>query len=101
LPESARQEVAKPQTSWTVTDRVYDLRPLDESPSLLMGSTTQVDAGHRCFIRLGAELPPGDYTINVERSDDGSDGLVLLYQTVAGKSGIRQINIGKSGVAKR
>ncbi len=83
----------QPLSSWTILDRLYDLRPLEESPSLLLGHAGKVDVGHRCFIKLGADLPRGEYRIQVESIDANNDALILLYQTVAGKKPIRKLKI--------
>ena len=100
LPESSQRALEKPQSSWTVTDRLYDLRTVHESPSLLLGKNGRVDTGHRCFILLGQELPPGEYTINVRQLDDHSDGFVLLYRAIPGKTPLRNIQIRKPGITR-
>ncbi len=100
LPESSQTALEKPQISWTATDRLYDLRAVHESQSVLLGKNGRVDTGHRCFILLGQELPPGEYTINVCQLDDHSDGFVLLYRTIAGEMPLRNIQIRKPGVTQ-
>ncbi len=72
----------EPKTDFTVTNRVYDLRPMEQSQSLMLSKGAQVDSGYKCFVRLGEDLPPGDYTIRIDRMDEESDGYVLLYQTI-------------------
>ena len=94
-PDSLAKGFSGPRTSWTIKDRVYDLRPLNETPSLVFGNAGQVDVGHKCFIRFGEDLPPGEYTIRVQCLDDQTDGLVLLYQTTAGQLPVRKLSIGQ------
>ena len=76
---------SNPLAGWTVRDRTYDLRPHADQGSLLIGADMPVDVGHRCFVRLGQDLQPGIYQIQIERIDDGPDGFVLMYQTLPGQ----------------
>ncbi len=84
---------AGPAVGWTTMNRTYDLRPHGEQSSLLIGDDSKVDVGHRCFIRLGKELIPGMYKIQVERIDNGPEGYVLMYQTLPGQRPQRSIKL--------
>ena len=71
-----------PVESLTSLHQVYDLKSSPQKQSaILIGTDAELDVEHRCFIRLGPDLPPGQYTINVERIDDEDGGFVLLYQS--------------------
>jgi hypothetical protein len=83
----------QPTDSWTIRDRIYDLRPHPGQQSVLLGTAGAVDIGHRCFIRLGKELRPGPYKITMQRLDEGGEGYVLLYQTVPGALPFREVRI--------
>ncbi len=85
-----------PLDSWTVRDRTYDLRPHTDQGSLLIGVDTPADVGHRCFVRLGKDLAPGSYQIQVQRADDGPDGFVLMYQTLPGQFADRKIRVNSA-----
>ena len=85
-PESAEQNIKNPCPSWTVTDRLYDLRPLNETPSLMFDDRQPVDTGHRCFIELGEELPPGNYTIKVQQERPQDRCLCTAVPDDSGKS---------------
>ncbi|MGB7346941.1 MAG: hypothetical protein WBD20_22145 [Pirellulaceae bacterium] len=79
--------------SWTVRHRQYDLRPQAGHDSVLLGHHEQVDAGYRCFIGLGSDLPPGTYRITVRRADEVADGYALLYKIVPGQRPDRAVSI--------
>ena len=71
-----------PVESLTSLHQVYDLKSNPQKQSaILIGTDSELDVEHRCFIRLGPDLPPGQYTINVERIDEEDSGFVLLYQS--------------------
>ena len=73
-----------PMSCWTLTDRIYDVRADDACPALLFDSGKRVGTGHRCFIHLNADLPPGEYTIRVDLMDGPAAVHALLYQTRPG-----------------
>ena len=71
-----------PVESLTSLNQIYDLKSSPQKQSaILIGTDAELDVEHRCFIRLGPDLPPGPYTINVERVDGEDGGFVLLYQS--------------------
>ena len=71
-----------PVESLTSLHQVYDLKSSPQKQSaILIGTDAELDVEHRCFIRLGPDLPPGQYTINVERIDEEDGGFVLLYKS--------------------
>jgi len=71
-----------PAESLTSLQQIYDLKASPQKQSaILIGTDAELDVEHRCFIRLGPDLPPGRYTINTERTDDQGGGFVLLYQS--------------------
>ena len=71
-----------PVESLTSLHQVYDLKSSPQQQSaILIGTDAELDVEHRCFIRLGPDLPPGRYTINTQRIDQSEDGFVLLYQS--------------------
>lgn len=86
--------------SWTIRERLYDLRPQTDHGSVLLGRRENVDTGNRCYIRMGADLAPGKYRIQVERADGVSGGYVLLYQAIPGEKPTRSINLADAGGAK-
>ena len=71
-----------PAESLTSLHQIYDLqsRPQQQS-AILIGTDAELDVEHRCFIRLGPDLPRGRYKIKTERIDGKQDGFVLLYQS--------------------
>ena len=79
------------RSAWTVRDRVYDLRPHVGHESLLLGRNDRADVGHRCFIRLASDLPPGKYKITVRRIDETKDGFALLYRVAPGQQPMRSV----------
>ena len=81
-----------PVESWTILDRIYDLRAAKELNSFLLDTDKNVDAGFRCFINLDTDLPIGNYRIQVECMEKDSDAYALLFQTEPGMAPRRQIN---------
>jgi hypothetical protein len=80
-----------PSSDWTVLDRVYELRPAARQ-AIPMFSTNgeKVFEQHQCFLRLGNDLPPAKYTIEVTREDDQT-GYLLLSKTTSGLSERRDL----------
>ncbi len=99
-PTNPQMQNDGPTESWTIRNRVYDLQAVTENPTVLIGINDKTDMGHRCYLRLGSELPPGKYTINVERTDPVRDGYVVLYQTVEGRNN-RSIKVQQNRVVSR
>ena len=67
----------------TALHRIFDLKTMgamDQKRALLLGADTPLDIEHKCFIQLGPDLPPGDYTITTTRMDGDRNGFVLLHQ---------------------
>ncbi len=72
-----------PVESLTSLHQIYDLKSSPQTQNaLLIGTDAELDVEHRCFIRLGPDLPPGKYTIKTERVDQQEGGFVLLYQSI-------------------
>ena len=72
-----------PVESLTSLHQIYDLKSNpQEQTALLIGTDAELDVAHRCFVRLGPDLPPGRYTIKTERIDQQEGGFVLLYQSI-------------------
>ena len=73
-----------PAESLTSLHQIFDLKSSPQKQSaILIGTDAELDVEHRCFIRLGPDLPPGQYAINVERIDEEDGGFVLLYQSLS------------------
>ncbi len=73
-----------PTRDWTLTERVFDLRPTASRPAIVLHNSTEtVDEGQLIFLPLGDDLPAGEYAIEVE-SLDGDDGYLMLYQLTSG-----------------
>lgn len=71
-----------PVESLTSLHQVYDLQSQTQQQSaLLIGTDAELDVEHRCFIRLGPDLPAGKYRIKTKRVDHNDGGFVLLYQS--------------------
>lgn len=80
--DQIRLQKSGPVESLTSLHQIYDLKPKRQQQSaILIGTDAELDVEHRCFIRLGPDLPPGRYTIKTERIDNRDDGFVLLYQS--------------------
>jgi hypothetical protein len=77
-----------PFESWTLADRELAVLPRTDQASLVLEQETQrVDGGQRCFLSLGADLPPGPYRVNIEMADPApASAYAALYRTVAGRS---------------
>ena len=72
-----------PVESLTSLHQIYDLKSSPQQQSaILIGTDAELDVEHRCFIRLGPDLPPGRYRIKTERVDQQEGGFVLLYQSI-------------------
>lgn len=72
-----------PVESLTSLHQIYDLKSSPQQQSaILFGTDAELDVEHRCFVRLGPDLPPGRYTIKTERIDQQEGGFVLLYQSI-------------------
>jgi len=77
-----KMQKSGPVESLTSLHQIYDLKSSPQQQSaILIGTDAELDVEHRCFIRLGPDLPPGRYTINTERVDQKEGGFVLLYQS--------------------
>jgi hypothetical protein len=64
----------------TVLNRIYDLKAQQQQRAVLVGSDTPLDVEHKCFLQLGEDLPPGEYTIKTHRMDGNRRGFVVLHQ---------------------
>ena len=91
--KSHTTSVTQPGQSWTPLDRTYDLRPQNDKTSLLLGSEDRVDVGHRCFVSLGPDLPPGKYQIRIEPELAAGTAYLLMYQTTANQTTKRNIRV--------
>ncbi len=81
LPEdSSRLRHTGPVEHLTVLHRIYDLKAQQQQRAVLFGSDTPLDVEHKCFLQLGEDLPPGEYTIRTHRIDGNRRGFVLLHQ---------------------
>ena len=81
-----------PLDSWTIRKREYDLQALPLAPSVLIDRPGSLDAGSRCFIKLGSDLPPGNYDIVVQTKDN-TRGFIRLHQTVLGELPVRRVQV--------
>lgn len=71
-----------PIESLTSLHQIYDLQSTTQQHSaMLIGTDAELDVEHRCFIRLGPDLPVGNYKIKTKRMDQNDGGFVLLYQS--------------------
>lgn len=79
----------QPLDDWTFVHRTYDLRAADEGRVPVLNTRAQtVDAGRRFFITLGADLPPGNYRIQI-RPEQEEDAYLALYQLLPGQQLVR------------
>ena len=78
--ESVRLKQTGPVEHLTVLHRIYDLKAEQQREAVLVGSDTPLDVEHKCFLQLGEDLPPGEYTIKTNRMDGNRRGFVLLHQ---------------------
>ena len=78
--ESASLQKTGPVEHLTTLHRIYDLKAQQQRHAVLVGSDTPLDVEHKCFLQLGEDLPPGDYTIKTNRLDGNRRGFVLLRQ---------------------
>ena len=69
-----------PLENLTILHRIYDLKAQQQRQAVLVGSDMPLDVEHKCFLRLGEDLPPGEYTIKTKRLDGNQKGFVLLHQ---------------------
>ncbi len=81
--DQLQMQKSGPVESLTSLHQVYDLKSSPQRQSaILIGTDAELDVEHRCFVRLGPDLPPGRYTIKTERVDQKEGGFVLLYQSI-------------------
>ncbi len=74
---------AGPQRDWTFRDRRYNLRIDPGAPIVVLdGTTPALAGGQRFVVPLGADLPPGDYRIEL-RVADGTEVATEAYATLA------------------
>lgn len=92
VPLTATQDSHEPRTMWTIRNRRYDLSPMPFTNSVLMDRPGSIDSGSRCFIKLGSDMPPGKYRIEVER-EDSDHGYLLLHQTTRELQTVRRVGI--------
>jgi len=78
--ESVRLNQTGPVEHLTILHRIYDLKAEQQRHAVLVGSDTPLDVEHKCFLQLGEDLPPGEYTIKTNRMDGNRRGFVLLHQ---------------------
>ena len=88
---ASTRDKLEPSRSWTLTDRLYDLRPVTDTPVMVLGTDDQwVDEGRVCFLPLGSDMEPGKYTIQIARQQ-GEDGYLVLSKTIPGAADRRAI----------
>lgn len=92
VPHDVEATSHQPRDMWTIQNRSYDVSPLPVANSVLMDRPGKLDSGSRCFLKLGSDLTPGRYRIEVQREDSLS-GYLLLYQTAPGEKSVRRIGI--------
>ena len=81
--DEIQMQKSGPVESLTSLHQIYDLKSSPQQQSaILIGTDAELDVEHRCFVRLGPDLPPGRYTIKTERVDQQEGGFVLLYQSI-------------------
>ena len=68
---------------YTVRRRVFDVRPGSGRVPVLAGDGGALRQGRRLFVPLGADLPPGRYSLTV-RLGKGPSGVVVPYRVVPG-----------------
>ena len=73
-----------PFDSWTIQHRVFDLAVKPSPYSYVLGSDITLDTGQKCFLRLGAELAPGRYTIKLTPINSDEKVYTLMYQAKPG-----------------
>ena len=78
--ESVQLKQTGPIEHLTILHRIYDLKAQQQRHAVLVGSDTPLDVEHKCFLQLGEDLPPGEYTIKTNRMDGNRRGFVLLHQ---------------------
>ena len=78
--EIARLKQTGPVEHLTMLHRIYDLKAAQQRQAVLVGADTHLDVEHKCFLQLGEDLPPGEYTIKTNRLDGNRHGFVLLHQ---------------------
>ncbi len=81
-----------PRESWTILKREYDLQELQVAPSVLIDRPGRLDSGSRCFVKLGSDLPPGRYSIVVNRKNS-SRGFFRLHQATVDSGQVRRIGV--------
>jgi len=80
-----------PSLDWTMLERVYELQ--SNTTALVptfAADTESVFEQHQCFLRLGSDLPPAKYGIEITREDDQA-GYLLLSRTTTGLNELRKL----------
>ncbi|HKK32628.1 MAG TPA: hypothetical protein VJ934_03610 [Desulfomicrobiaceae bacterium] len=75
---------------YTTRRRVFDVRPGPGSVPVLASGGGRLGQGRRLFVPLGADLPPGRYSLTV-RLRTGPSGVVVPYRVVPGARSKRSV----------
>ena len=70
------------RTAWTNRDRLFDLAPSTDAPHVVLNTTEPIDGGQVFFLKAGADLTPGKYTIRIQCSDH-SPRYLTMTQLIA------------------
>jgi hypothetical protein len=74
-----------PFSSWTFTDRLFEIHPQQGVASIVLDSRTEsCDQGQAFFFPLGEDVPPGSYRIRVTKQS-GPTGYILLSRLQIGR----------------
>ena len=84
-----------PFDSWTLALRQFEVLPQTDQASLILQQDTQrVDGGQRCFLSLGADLPPGPYRVDVRLVDHApAHAYATLYRLIPGRAPARKVEL--------
>ena len=72
--------------SWTIRNRVYRFTDRFSDQSIVFDTGKSLSSPVQCIIKLGSDLPQGDYRLVVESPGACADCYVLVTQSVAGES---------------
>jgi hypothetical protein len=79
----------KPLVDWTFVQRIYDLHTADATRVAVLNTDSRtVDSGRRFFVRLGTDLPPGNYRIRI-RAEQDAEAYLALYRLLPGQQLVR------------
>lgn len=82
--DAGRTKLSEPLESWTFTTQRFSIKPDSrEQPAVLNTYNDYLESGQLFFIRLGSDLPPGDYRVRFDL-ESGTGGYLSVSRVTPG-----------------